>query len=552
MARKHEAHGNPEHWGDHGIGAPIPSDDSVDESPRSPNYALWLYYLYFRPVKFFREFVVEHLWFTTAVAALLYGMSGAIGRLHSSMMRGSVSSRTQWAFQSWGTYFTVAITAGIFGACIYFLLGGWWYRVRLLWSGAENPDRTLARRVYVYASTVHALPVVLSAVWEATQYASPTAAFNAPAMVWSYVLMIMPFWSTIVSYIGVRTVFKVRGFRPTLWFLILPMLVYIVAYVGVMNFAQRTTTASPPQVTRPARFHDAGVSFLMPGDWSVDTKDPEYVAGESIEITMPQDGHMSIWVMDTDESTESVLESLKHAAMDSEETMHFSSNIHSWGVRQGSGVNGTYTVDGDRCLIRYFVYTVPDGRTVVVSTFASSTASTQLQGSFDLVASTLKVEPRAEEPQNYSEMGISFDLPRGWGVESDESDVPLSRRVELDIPDRALMTIWILDTDETLSEIITAHVGSMRDSLPASVTFGDPINSWASHVGHGIEGTYAFDDTAFVTRIFAYQLMGGKVLVIQTSCDSTEQHAMNPKFEHVASSIKVEPMTTETSEPASE
>jgi len=50
----------------------------------------------------------------------------------------------------------------------------------------------------------------------------------------SLVLVVFPFWSIAASYAGAKTVFGVSGGRARIWFLILPVLLYVVA-VGALG-----------------------------------------------------------------------------------------------------------------------------------------------------------------------------------------------------------------------------------------------------------------------------------------------------------------------------
>ena len=66
-------------------------------------------------------------------------------------------------------------------------------------------------------------------------YDSYRAMWDADEIV-SVLLLVFPFWSCVVSYRGVLARFDVRRGRARLWFLILPMALYLIAFgvIGVL------------------------------------------------------------------------------------------------------------------------------------------------------------------------------------------------------------------------------------------------------------------------------------------------------------------------------
>jgi len=383
----------PEQWGDRKLDASgMPCEP---DAPSSPNYALWLFYLYLRPRKFFRDFVVEHLWFTTIVASLLFGISSAIGRVET---RASVSSSpaANWVTQSWGNYAAVVLATGIFGAALYYVLGGWWYRVRLKWSGARQPDKVLARRVYVYSSTVHALPAVLLTVWEAATYPTPMDAINSGATVWTLGLSLFLLWSVVVSYVGVRTVFEVRGVRPVIWFLVLPGMVYGLIAIGAFVVWLFGTPA--PQVSKPIQYDSGHIEMTLPGDWEVDTAVPEFDAARYLPIVMPQSAAMEVYVelanVTPRELADAAIDSLQASNPPIKPVEHFT----RWGAMDGVGRELTYGSKFLPEVVRVFATQVSDDDIVVVYEWYFEEDETTLRPGFDLIANSLRLKKSAASP----------------------------------------------------------------------------------------------------------------------------------------------------------
>jgi hypothetical protein len=119
------------------------------------------------------------------------------------------------------------LTMGTLGGLLIWWFGGWWFALRVRWCGAANPDHRLARLVMVYSAFVHAAPNIAAAVIYGFFFASYSKAFSADEA-YSAILIVFPFWSSFVSYTGVRTLFGVSAWRTRWWFLILPWLFYLV------------------------------------------------------------------------------------------------------------------------------------------------------------------------------------------------------------------------------------------------------------------------------------------------------------------------------------
>jgi hypothetical protein len=199
-------------------------DDDVESTP--PNPAFWLTYLFFKPSVFYRTFVIRRTPALTLLCAWIYGMVGAIDRMDSRALAGKALPFGE----SWIAYWIAVTVVGVFGGLFYFFIGGWWYRMRPGYSGVIDPDKGLARRVYLFASQILAVPVVLMTALETSNYSSPLEAAASPGSPWHSIFLIFPFWSVWSSYIGVRTAFPVKYKGPDgakLWFLILPCVFYL-------------------------------------------------------------------------------------------------------------------------------------------------------------------------------------------------------------------------------------------------------------------------------------------------------------------------------------
>jgi hypothetical protein len=123
---------------------------------------------------------------------------------------------------SWLRFWGVILIQGSIAAALMWLVRGWWFKIRIRWSGDPSPDATVARRVYGWANVVAAVPLLAKTLLDSFRHADPASAMRSPsADAWS--LIAVSFWSVWVGYRGVRAVFPATRTGPALfWFAILP------------------------------------------------------------------------------------------------------------------------------------------------------------------------------------------------------------------------------------------------------------------------------------------------------------------------------------------
>jgi hypothetical protein len=136
---------------------------------------------------------------------------------------------------SWLGFWGFALLGGAVAGAVLWYVGGWWYRVRLKWAGADNPDPTLARLVYIYSGFVVAGPMVAAALLQTITFPSYRVASEAETL-YPFLLLAFPLWSIVVSYNGVTARFAMRRWAARMWFLILPGLLYAFAFGAVAVF----------------------------------------------------------------------------------------------------------------------------------------------------------------------------------------------------------------------------------------------------------------------------------------------------------------------------
>jgi hypothetical protein len=204
--------------------------------------------LFIRPEKFFSSQLAfektPYLLFVT----LCFGMANVVDRIDSNLMKadyGATTSSTAEIWigiaQSWITFWLVVLIMGAVSGFFIWLIGGWWYKMRLLWSGAIKPDKEQARYVFIYSSFIYTGPIFLTLLLYTILYPNYLVAY-AEDIIFSSLILVLLFYSIFVSYKGATTVFEVVQWKARLWFILLPIIFYLII-LGAIGYLFSVTTS---------------------------------------------------------------------------------------------------------------------------------------------------------------------------------------------------------------------------------------------------------------------------------------------------------------------
>ena len=362
-----------------------------EQAPKAPASGFWLFYLFFRPKRFFSHF--DHLVtrFTLVYATWMIGMAQVIDRFSTEAMKQQFSGRsspTVELMNSWPVYWAVVLFSGAIGGILLYAIGGWWYRVRIGFSGAVEPDKSLARRTYIFASLVYAFPAVALAAVSSFSYPTPLATEEADSW-WGSVVIACLFWSVLCSYRGVRTLFAVSTWRARLWFLVLPSLVYGIVIMG-MYAVVLFLFFSAPNVEHPAKLKRPAFSLSYPGNWFVDDADEDYDPDHYFLIEGFQDAGILFMIehepSDPAERNDVILGSYLEIFVGSEPSV-----FDRWGRHSGIGAEYEGLLEGNNYRIRVFsMNTSSHGMTVLE--FAEVGVARKAEPAFELIRSTFRLQ----------------------------------------------------------------------------------------------------------------------------------------------------------------
>ena len=130
----------------------------------------------------------------------------------------------------WSTLWMIVVLAGMIGGPLRWLVGGWWYGVRLEWCGDRKFNRDYARVVFMHSEFLWTLPTLAFALVDTAIYPNFGAAMHAPH---NMLLPLVVLCSYGYSYLLVRSSFEVKRGWTIFWFLAAPAsLTFITLFVA--------------------------------------------------------------------------------------------------------------------------------------------------------------------------------------------------------------------------------------------------------------------------------------------------------------------------------
>jgi hypothetical protein len=171
-------------------------------------------------------------------ALFVFGTGAGIDRLDRQLTQHHLKGTLDQAgsINNWIGYWSIAILAGTLGGYISYLIGGWFYNVRVKWCKGDD-DVDLSRSLFLYSGVVHASVIVLIAFitmfFQAHPYEpeSPFGVLDACVLLLS---VFITYYSVYVSFAGVTTVTNANWTRAVIWFMVLPAIFYTIMYITVI------------------------------------------------------------------------------------------------------------------------------------------------------------------------------------------------------------------------------------------------------------------------------------------------------------------------------
>lgn len=115
--------------------------------------------LFVNPSQFFASFHELARPPLLLLATLCLGIASMVDRIEQHLLRAEMGEAVSgwaelspWLLHSWSTLWVVLVVLGAVNVPLFWYLGGWWYRLRLKWSGAtalDPPPATTPLRLFL-------------------------------------------------------------------------------------------------------------------------------------------------------------------------------------------------------------------------------------------------------------------------------------------------------------------------------------------------------------------------------------------------------------------
>ena len=200
--------------------------------------------LFINPRRFFGDQAVYRNKILTVLATWFFGMEIAITEIDRRLLpslafakNGVPNQAIELVVSSWHTFWATVVFGGVFAAALGWVVAGWWYGIRLKWSGAKSPDALRVRKVFVFQELIYVLPLLALAIAESMVFATYKEAWRAGFLWTGAPLFLFFVLSCRASFSGATTAFVVSRSRAMVWFVALPILTYLLALGFVIYIA---------------------------------------------------------------------------------------------------------------------------------------------------------------------------------------------------------------------------------------------------------------------------------------------------------------------------
>ena len=194
--------------------------------------------LLLKPREFFTTQIKDNTIPYFSLAMFIFCLGYGIDRVDTQLIKADVQNNQDFFYNinNWPYFWLVSVLAGAIGGYLNYLILGWFYNVRVKWS-LGKADLKKSRLIYLFSSFYLYLIVILTTCVETIIYPIPYDPYSEGTAFDNYSLIALLFFSfycIYISYSGARSAMEVNKTRGLIWFLILPIIFYLVVFAAVI------------------------------------------------------------------------------------------------------------------------------------------------------------------------------------------------------------------------------------------------------------------------------------------------------------------------------
>ncbi|MBI2966295.1 MAG: YIP1 family protein [Bacteroidetes bacterium] len=223
--------------------------------------------LFSNPDDFFQKYLPGNKkWPPYFVLTLIvFGISYGIDRIDAQLIKNDLKGNLDEIpfINNWLGYWIMAIIGGVMGGSILYLIGSWFFNVRLKWSKGTG-NITKSRFIFLYSGVIYGWVIILvtftGMLLNPKPY-DPDSDINLWDLSTLCIQLFFVYYSIYVSYCGVRSITDADKFRRKIWFLILPVVFYTILYITLFVLVFNYIKSLPDNLSFP---DDSPFALCMP------------------------------------------------------------------------------------------------------------------------------------------------------------------------------------------------------------------------------------------------------------------------------------------------
>ncbi|MBT8292674.1 MAG: hypothetical protein KJN70_05320 [Eudoraea sp.] len=194
--------------------------------------------LLIKPKLFFKEHFLRKTNIHENFALVFFGLGLGLDRMDRQYIKLDLRGKTEVldTLNSWPFYWMIAIIGGAVVGYIAFMIGGWFYNVRIKWSRGSG-DLTKSRNLYLFSNFWLFTTIVVISFINFFLYDlpyDPFASYPIFDILSAMLILIAIFYSVYISYSGVRAITDAQKGLAILWFIVVPVIYYLFSFSALI------------------------------------------------------------------------------------------------------------------------------------------------------------------------------------------------------------------------------------------------------------------------------------------------------------------------------
>lgn len=174
-----------------------------------------------------------------SILIVIYGIGSMAEQLQQQFLQYDVKGNLEMLkpLNNWEVLWGASIIFGFISGLISYYIGGWFFNIRLRLAKGDSDIQT-SRNIFLYSRFVFAIAILVITLvktyLEPIPY-YPAAEFTSWHLAIFLISLTFMYHSCYVGYVGVRTLTNADQSKSILWFITLPMALYVFTLISLFS-----------------------------------------------------------------------------------------------------------------------------------------------------------------------------------------------------------------------------------------------------------------------------------------------------------------------------